>query len=229
MNVYDGAELNEIGARYWLAMDGWSVEEAAYLLHGLDPRYQGGVGMVGGRRLIIQPFVPDDDMTAMLIRAFDMGTLPSPAPPSEVIAWANSKKLKLPVQFLGDAKQWAAPVLSPEPPATPNSAPAIAAPGPVVADGVATNKAEPVDKGWVMKKAALIDKNAQRWPTAKRDFQDASENGLSSAAKAPGHGEWFENAALKWAEQRGKLTSEKQQTPTNSVFNLPGKKHTMKD
>ena len=138
--------------------------------------------------------------------------------------WALSMGWTLPDKFprwkaapVKTANQTPAPVQSPAPPA------------PVVADGMATNKAGPVDKGWVMKKAALIDKHAQRWPTAKRDFQDASENGLSSAAKSPGHGEWFETSALNWAEQRGKLTSEKQQSPANSVFNLAGTKHTMKD
>ena len=89
-------------------------------------------------------------------------------------------------------------------------------------------KTEPVDRKWPMKKSALIDKHAQQWPTIKRDFLDASNNGLSSAAKAPRFGYWFESAALKWAEQRGKLTSEKQQSPVNSVFDIAGKKHIMK-
>ena len=28
--VYDVAELTEGGARYWLAMDGWTIDEAAH-------------------------------------------------------------------------------------------------------------------------------------------------------------------------------------------------------
>lgn len=87
--------------------------------------------------------------------------------------------------------------------------------------------AAPVDRGWVMKRAALIKEHATQWPTANRDFRDASENGLSKAAKAPGHGEWFEADALKWAEKKGKLTKEKQQSPTNSIFSLKGTKHTI--
>lgn len=63
-----------------------------------------------------------------------------------------------------------------------------------------------VDMGWVMKKAALIAKHACQWNTITADFHSASENGLSKAAKAPRHGEWFEPAALNWARQRGKLT-----------------------
>jgi hypothetical protein len=63
-------------------------------------------------------------------------------------------------------------------------------------------------RGWVMKRAALIKKYEPQWETIKRDFQDASENGLSRAAKAPGHGDWFENDILNWARQRGKLSEE---------------------
>ena len=105
-----------------------------------------------------------------------------------------------------------------------------ATPAPLVAvgasGGVEPDKAGPVDKGWVMKKAALINKHIAQWPTINRDFQDASENDLSKAAKAPGHGEWFEAAALNWADQRGKRTKQDQQAPVNSVFNLAGTKHT---
>ncbi len=111
----------------------------------------------------------------------------------------------------------------------PHTAPAqTAAPAPVVATSDNPLKsAAPVGRGWVMKKAALIKKHATQWPTANRDFRDASENDLSKAAKAPGHGNWFEADALKWAEKRGKLTKEKQQSPTNSIFNLTGTKHTI--
>lgn len=63
-----------------------------------------------------------------------------------------------------------------------------------------------VDRGWTLKRAALIEKHKNQWPTIARDLQDASENQLSKAAKATGHGDWFEADALKWAEQRGKLT-----------------------
>jgi len=63
-----------------------------------------------------------------------------------------------------------------------------------------------VNTEWVMKKAALIAKHRNQWQSIDRDFQDASENGLSKIAKAPGHGNWFEGKALEWAEQRGKRT-----------------------
>ena len=103
---------------------------------------------------------------------------------------------------------------------------------PVVADsasgGVEPDKAGPVNKRWVMKRAAFIKKHTTQWPTINRDFQDSSENGLSKAAKAPGHGEWFEAAALNWAEQRGKLEKEKEQSPINVTTVWTGRKHTIK-
>ena len=82
-----------------------------------------------------------------------------------------------------------------------------------------------VNRGWVLKKAALIKKYTNQWPKITGDFHSASENGLSKAAKAPGKGDWFESDALDWARQRGKLIEEKQQVPSNSIFNLAGKKH----
>ena len=69
----------------------------------------------------------------------------------------------------------------------------------------------PVQDQWILKKVALIKKHLHRWPTINRDFQDASENGLSAAAKAPTHGDWFEAKALGWAEKKGKLLSNEQQ------------------
>jgi hypothetical protein len=93
--------------------------------------------------------------------------------------------------------------------------------------GVETDKAGPVNRGWVMKKAALIKKHTYQWATIKGDFHSASENGLSQAAKAPGHGEWVEADALKWAEQRGKLKNEREQGPATLGTVWTGKKHTI--
>jgi hypothetical protein len=70
-----------------------------------------------------------------------------------------------------------------------------------------------------MKRAALIKKHAYHWPTIERDFQDASENGLSKAAKATGHGDWFEADALNWARQRGKLDDATEQpVPSQATY-----------
>ena len=90
-----------------------------------------------------------------------------------------------------------------------------------------TDKAGPVNKAWVMKKAALIRKHAAQWEKIDGDFHSASENGLSKAAKAPGHGVWFEAAALNWADQRGKLAKEKEQGSANFATVWKGKKHTI--
>jgi hypothetical protein len=62
----------------------------------------------------------------------------------------------------------------------------------------------------VIKKAALIAKHAAQWKTIQADFHDASENGLSEAAKTPKRGYWLEAAALEWAQQRGKLDAQPQ-------------------
>ncbi len=169
-----------------------------------------------------------NEVLRALRREVDAGDLPvfSPLNPMVPHEFPIGDALNRALVTVADLRQFIAPtgltvrVDAPEPTAPP-----------VVAIGALGEpaKAEPVDKGWIMKKAALIDKHAKSWPTVKRDFQDASENGLSKAAKAPLHGGWYENAALNWAEQRGKRTSEKQQGPANSIFNIAGKKHTTED
>lgn len=98
---------------------------------------------------------------------------------------------------------------------------------------VVTPASEPLNaikkEGWICKKAALVKANATTWPTIEADFNHASENGLSSAAKAPGHGNCFETAALAWAKQRGKITEPNGAAPiVNSVFAMAGTVHTTK-
>ena len=83
-------------------------------------------------------------------------------------------------------------------------------------------------EGYVLKKAALIKKYSSEWPSIDADFNHASENGLTAAAKATGHGDWYESAVLAWADQRGKRTATAAKTAPNSVFDLPGTKHTLK-
>jgi len=85
-----------------------------------------------------------------------------------------------------------------------------------------------IDRGWVIKKAALIKKHEPEWPTINRDFQDASDNGLSIAAKAPGHGEWFEADALNWARQRGKLNETTGQKASSRATPFSGLTHRIK-
>ena len=87
----------------------------------------------------------------------------------------------------------------------------------------------PIKKdGYILKKAAMVKKYSDTWETIEADFNHASENGLTEAAKATGHGDWFELAALQWADQRAKRTEPIEQSAPNSIFNVPGKKHTIK-
>jgi hypothetical protein len=137
--------------------------------------------------------------------------------PTDVNNWAIHKGF----QWRWQTEAQAAPAVTPEP-----QGPPVVAGG--VSGGALPIKAAPVAKVWVMKRAALVKKHVDRWPTIGRDLQDASENGLSKAAKALGHGEWYESAALDWARQRGKLEEEKQVGPANSVFALAGTQHKIK-
>lgn len=83
-------------------------------------------------------------------------------------------------------------------------------------------------EGYVLKKAAAIAKYSATWTTIQADFNHASENGLSEAAKATNHGDWYEKALLTWADQRGKRGEPKQSREmVNSVFAIPGRKHTI--
>ena len=114
---------------------------------------------------------------------------------------------------------------------SPTAPAQTAKPASVVAGG-ASDAAEPVnagqrDRGWVMKRAALIKKHFHQWSTIKGDFHSASENDLSKMAKAPGHGDWFEADALKWAEKRGKLTKSNDQTAPVPATPFTGLTHKM--
>lgn len=100
MSVYNGAELTDDGARYWLAMDGWDLEQAALLLHAIDPMRLNRWAEISGGRLEVAFPVQFDAEKALIARAFEAGALRSPANPADVIAWAKSKRLRLPRQFL---------------------------------------------------------------------------------------------------------------------------------
>ena len=99
MSVYNGAELTDDGARYWLAMDGWDLEQAALLLHAIDPLRLNRWAEISGGRLEVAFPVQFDAAKALIARAFDAKALESPAKPADVIAWAKAKGLRLPRQF----------------------------------------------------------------------------------------------------------------------------------
>ena len=77
-----------------------------------------------------------------------------------------------------------------------------------------------------MAKRAMVGMYKSKWPSIENDIRAASENGLS-AAKAGKRG-WDEARALEWARSKGKLIEPSDSAvPANSMFNLPGKKHTL--
>ncbi len=206
--------------RYWIhELPRLTTAEAARLMSGLDPdRF---------KSLESRPNNNDQSkpckQAAMIQRLAERAGKES-ATPNEWLAWADERKLdeKKRDDFhikVHDGFRLA--VESAQAQTTATASPVA------LVSLVEPPKTEKVDKGWVMKKAALIDKHAHEWGTIKSDFHSSSENGLSKAAKAPGHGEWFVDAALNWADQRGKRTKEKQQALANSMLNLVGKKHTL--
>lgn len=81
---------------------------------------------------------------------------------------------------------------------------------------------------FILKRAALVRKHERAWPSIDGDLRHANENGLSTAAKAEGHGLWFEERALKWASKKGKLmgSSAHPNHPANAPF---GQVHRMDD
>lgn len=102
MNVYDGAELNETGARYWLAMDGWTADEAALLLLAIDPRRLTVWADVTCGKLVVAFPAQFDAQKKLIAMAFEAKALATPAPPSAVIAWAMGKGLRLPALLIPD-------------------------------------------------------------------------------------------------------------------------------
>ncbi len=108
MNAHGSAELTDERARYWLSLDGWTTREAFALLKGLDPDayFNGALSprkiRIGTRTVIVASGIEEhatDQLFKLLERAGDAGKLNFPAKPTDVIAWAKSKNLKLPRQF----------------------------------------------------------------------------------------------------------------------------------
>lgn len=109
------------------------------------------------------------------------------------------------------------PVLPREPGPTLNSA----------QDIINSKMPEPVQhEKAVVKRCALIERHIRRWPSIERDLRDGAENGLSAAARAESRGWWDEEAALRWAEARGKLEGAARTTAAAS--SLEGFMHRIK-
>lgn len=88
-----------------------------------------------------------------------------------------------------------------------------------------TAKAAPTGSKLSINKAALIAQHKHIWPTIDSDIKNASENGLSKAAKA-GARDWYEDDAMQWARSKNKLIQPTSAATLNSVMsNLPTRKH----
>lgn len=103
--VYDGAELTQAAARFWLTMDGWVIDEAAYLLNAIDPHALNRWAMLSGGRLAVRLPGQFDAVRALLRRASEAGALRFPARPADVIEWAMTKKLRLPSPLIPDGAE----------------------------------------------------------------------------------------------------------------------------
>lgn len=199
---------NQAGAvanfKHWLSMDFWTLEEAVALLTGRDPR-------IVNRASIDEDIAPKKGLLA---------GQPNPPTPftkffaallsqaEHANAMTHSSKLT-PVEVI----QWAKGILGNRVPAPLiehlNAEGAAIGTQPV---HIAIGEAESTPKGEIsgklmrtqVKRAALIAM-ADIWSTVVSDFQHCKANGLDAAAKAPGHGMWWKEAALEWAANRGKL------------------------
>ena len=106
-----------------------------------------------------------------------------------------------------------------EPQAAPEQ-PANTVPAPLVEVSLSGSRPLATVRELMKKRAALIKAHLHEWRDIESDLNDASDNGLSSAAKVPKHhGMWYVERAREWANERGKLTESKAPaTRRNSAF-----------
>lgn len=203
---------------YWLGMDFWSLGDAVALLAGRDPR-------VVNRTTIEADIAPKRanpagagnppttftklflDLSHLAERSHAMTHSPK-LTPAEAIQWGKEVLgAKAPAPLLAYLEARPAALMTEE----AHQEPPTAVPARPAAD-------EP--RGTEVKRVVLLSMS-ERWPTVASDIQHAKENGLSAAAKAPGRSMWFKEAALDWAEKRGKLRPEKSSLANNSsVFRM---------
>ena len=101
MSVYDHAELTAGRARFWLAMDGWTADEAAHLLCGIDPRALRHWHELNGGELVLDFPLQFDPLADMLKSAGGKaGALQFPSKPADVLKWAMSKGMRLPAPLV---------------------------------------------------------------------------------------------------------------------------------
>jgi hypothetical protein len=108
LTIHDHAELTADRARYWLALDGWTVDEAAHLLCGIAPATDLLEAWVTYVRIgnpwdwtAANGYEHDYEARRTLLqRAGEVGALKFPASPAAVVSWAMAKGMKLPAPLV---------------------------------------------------------------------------------------------------------------------------------
>jgi hypothetical protein len=202
---------------YWLSMDFWTLDEAVALSLGKDPREVNMASIEshiekskGHKGSTVNP--PDAFTKAFLdlhLKAKRSRAMISTEllPPHDAAAWAHST--------LGNAlPQPMAALLSrdaePEP-AQQEDTPSEAA----------TATQDELKKTRVNRAALLA--LAHMWPKVENDLHHAGRNGLQEAAKADGRNQWWKEAALDWADRKGRIINHGVKEPSlsapTSIFN----------
>jgi hypothetical protein len=203
---------------YWLPMDFWTLDEAVALSLGKDPRE---VNMASIARHLEKPkglFSGPANQPDAFTKAFHDLHLKAKRSramistellaPHDVAAWAQAT--------LGDAIPKPMVALLPK----------EAEPAPLMeteAPSVAATPTQDGPKKTLVSRAALLAL-AHMWPTVKNDLHHANRNGLQEAAKADGRNQWWKEAALDWAERKGRSRDQEAKgTPssaTSSIFRM---------
>jgi hypothetical protein len=181
---------------YWSKFEYWTFDEAIALLFGRDPKVVTAAAMKGELPILKLGFYSSTPPYARSF-VFQYAKLRELAARAE--AMTKSQKLKP-----KDVISWALEIgHSPIPPEL------VALVKKSVTSEVEAPKVHALNEQLqptpTLKKVALIKKYFREWPTIEGDLRHGTENGLSNAAKAPAHGHWFEDAAVQWAKQNGKM------------------------
>jgi len=203
---------------YWLAMDFWSLDEAVVLLTKRDPREV-------NRQTIDEYLAPKKSLFAGQPNEHTPFTQFYRA--LRLRAERSNAMTRSPRLTPAEAIQWGQSVLGDKLPAPLSDYLKGRGANQQLTDGSAphTNTAEPPQPLNTLKKTpvkrGVLMALSDRWPTVESDFQHSKENGLYEAAKAPGHGMWWREAVLDWAERHGKLSATPlTSVPSNSIFNF---------
>jgi hypothetical protein len=203
---------------YWLPMDFWTLDEAVALSLGKDPRE---VNMASIERYLEKPkglfsgpanqpdaftkTFHDLHLKAKRSRAM-IGT--ELLVPRDVATWAQAT--------LGDAIPKPMAALLPK---EAEPAPLVEAEAPSVA---VTPTQDELQKTLVSRAALLA--LVHMWPTVENDLHHANRNGLQETAKADGRNQWWKEAALDWADRKGRIVNQAPKGPslgaTSSIFRI---------